>query len=494
MRLTMSDDHHLCEHALRRIQRDKEKVAMQFSRSGFSVASLGIVLVMLLVGCGSAATAPSGTTAPHASIAPSGASSPVASVANYPATIPADKQVTIVFYSYNLASAGIGKDATEQLITEFQQKFPNIHIDARGVPSSDINAKIQAEAAAGNTPDVVQEGFGDLDFVANGLKAKPLETIVPPDEYKAYIGGEYPLNPNGLKLGQIDGKTYGIPYTFSTPTLFYNADLFTAAGLDPTKPPTTWQETKQVAQAIKDKTGKQGVVVDCLGQFDWCFQGLVRSNGGRVLSEDRTRPMFAEQPAVDAVKMWQDLVQSGVHPQLNEADAVAAFQAGNLGMILTTSALQASLLSAAQGKFTVRDGKMPAFPGKAAVPTNSGSGLFILAGDPVKQRAAWEFMKFVTSERGYTIITSKIGYLPLRTGIVNDDRYLKQWAQDHPLIQPNLEQLQVLEPWIAWPGPNYQQEKEIMMKAVEQVVYNGANADTMLKQAQDRVVPLMPKK
>jgi multiple sugar transport system substrate-binding protein len=192
--------------------------------------------------------------------------------------------------------------------------------------------------------------------------------------------------------------------------------------------------------------------------------------------------------------MWQDLVTSGLHPQLNETDAITAFQAGNLGMVLTTSALQSSFLSAAQGKFEVRAGKMPAFPGKAVVPTNSGSGLFILSNDPTRQRAAWEFMKFVTSERGYTIITSKIGYLPLRNGIVNDDRYLKQWAQDHPLVQPNLEQLQVLEPWVAWPGPNYQQEKEIMMKAVEQVVYNGSAADSTLKQAQDRVAQLMPKK
>ena len=136
---------------------------------------------------------------------------------------------------------------------------------------------------------------------------------------------------------------------------------------------------------------------------------------------------------------------------------------------------------------------MPAFAGKPVVPTNSGSGLFILAKDPLKQRAAWEFMKFVTSEHGYTIITSKIGYLPLRPGIVNDPQYLKPWVEQHPLVQPNLDQLQVLEPWVAFPGPNYRQEVDIMDKAVQQVVDNGAPAESTLRQAQDRVQQLMPK-
>jgi len=457
-----------------------------------TILSVALVTLVLVTGCGeTAAPTATGVGSTGATSAPPGTTS--VTKANYPPPIPAGTQVNIVFESYNLATAGIGKDATQQLIDEFNAAHPNIKVEGRGTASTDIKAKVQAEVVAGTEPEVVQMGFGDLDFTVNDLKAKSLDTLVPPDEYTAYTGGNFPLSPNGLKLAQLNGKTYGVPYTFSTPTLFYNASLFTAAGLDPAKPPITWAEAKQMALQLKDKTGKAGIVVDCLGQFDWCWQGIVRSNGGRVLSEDRTSLMFAQPEAVQAAQMWQNLVQSGAHPQLNEADAIVAFQSGNLGMMLTTSALQSSLLAAAQGKFEVRAGKMPAFAGKAAVPTNSGSDLFILANDPLKQRAAWEFMKFVTSERGYTIITSKIGYLPLRTGIVNDDRYLKQWAQDHPLVQPNLEQLMILEPWVSFPGENYRQMVDIMMKALEQVVYNGANAETTLKAAQDRSQQLIPK-
>jgi multiple sugar transport system substrate-binding protein len=105
-----------------------------------------------------------------------------------------------------------------------------------------------------------------------------------------------------------------VPYVFSTPTLFYNADLFRNAGLDPDRPPTTWAEVKQYGLQIKQRTGKLGIDIGCLGTFDWCFQALVLSNGGRVLSEDRSPLTFGEPASVEAVAMWQDLVKSGIYP------------------------------------------------------------------------------------------------------------------------------------------------------------------------------------
>lgn len=54
------------------------------------------------------------------------ASAGSAATKSFPPPIPADKQMMISFTNYNVASAGLGKEATEQLINEFQQKFPKI--------------------------------------------------------------------------------------------------------------------------------------------------------------------------------------------------------------------------------------------------------------------------------------------------------------------------------------------------------------------------------
>jgi len=149
-------------------------------------------------------------------------------------------------------------------------------------------------------------------------------------------------------------------------------------------------------------------------------------------------------------------------------------------------------VASAKDKFDLRASTMPSFGDKPVRPNNSGSALTIHTADPVKQRAAWELMKFLTSKHGYTIITSEIGYLPLRTDIVDDPQYLGDWVKSHPLVQPNLEQLAVLEPWDPMPGPNYRQIVKTMMDAVEMSVFGGADVAATMADAQANAQALMP--
>tara|TARA_R110002124_G_scaffold114535_56_gene269819 strand:- start:23909 stop:25207 length:1299 start_codon:yes stop_codon:yes gene_type:complete len=405
-----------------------------------------------------------------------------------PATV--DQPVTITFYNYNLGSAGIGAEATRKLIAEFMAANPNITVE--GVPYSAADGtRIQADLAAGQPIDLVQTVFSDLDFAVTNWGAKALEDIVPADEMAAHFKG---MSPNGLQLGVLDGKTYGLAYTFSTPVLFYNADLFAAAGLDPDAPPRTWAAVKEAAQVIEDKTDADGFAAGITGPgaVDWLFQGVVRSNGGEVISRDRKTLRFAEPEAIEAVSMLRDLYDAGVYDNLDTAGAMEGMAAGNIAMYLQTSAVQGVLIAGAKDNYDLRSSTMPGFGDKPVRPNNSGSALTIHTADPLKQRAAWELMKFLTSEHGYTVITSEIGYLPLRPAIVNDPQYLGEWITQHPLVQPNLDQLAVLEPWDPMPGPNYRQIVKTMMDAVEMSVFGGADVKQTMTDAQATAQGLMP--
>jgi multiple sugar transport system substrate-binding protein len=223
------------------------------------------------------------------------------------------------------------------------------------------------------------------------------------------------------------------------------------------------------------------------------LQGIVLSNGGRLLSEDRRRLKFDDPAHVDFLRRMQGLAKIGALPNVREAEIQDVMGAGNLGMMLTTSAYQRYLQGAAKDKWELRAAPMPSFGERPTRPTNSGSALFILSDDKVKQRAAFELMKFLTSKHGYTIITSKIGYLPLRPDIVDDPAYLGEWVKQNPMVRPNLAQLSRLAPWQSYPGSNYKQILRVLLTAVSECVYGDKNPAEVLRSAQARATALMPR-
>ncbi|MEU1981026.1 ABC transporter substrate-binding protein [Nocardia sp. NPDC019395] len=413
------------------------------------------------------------------------------------------QQVSIRWESYNLASAGIFGDTTRGLVAEFERLHPNIDVEA--VPpqgsSNEIAQSVQRQVIAGSPPDVAQLTFADLRYTASDLGAEPLDALVGRDEVQRLLtDGPHPYAPRAAVLGDVDGTTYGIPYVFSTPMLFINADLFRKAGLDPANPPKTWDEVAAAAQAIAKVPGTSGgAYLSCLDAAsggDWCLTGIVRSAGGRLLSEDGKSLTWTDPESVAAFDGMQKIAQAGPNalPNLSGSDAQDAFLRGNLGMLLTSAALQNAILESSAGKWQAAAAPMPGFGSTPSVPTNSGSALFVMTGDPAKQRAAWELIKFLTSAESETTITSNIGYVPLRASLIDDPDYLQAFADEHPgFVRPNVAQLDRLEPWVSYPGPNYQQIRTLLSKATDEIVFRGADPQQTLSAAQTSAQALMPK-
>ena len=396
----------------------------------------------------------------------------------------------ITFLTYNLSIAS-QKDAAQKLIDNFNAQSDTIHVTGVGVDSASMASKIQSDYVAGTTYDVAQIILNTVDYCVENYGLSALEDLAGQEEFDRHMEG---FHPNAAALGKYsDGKTYALPYTFSTPMLYYNADLFRKAGLDPDNPPTTWTEVKEAGLALK-AIGKEGVhIMGTSGTDDWLIQAMIYSNGGDVLSEDKKTILFGEEGAVGAISMWQDLIKSGAGANYTDTEAQEAFMAGNQGMFVTTAALESGLISAAESAgFELRAAAFPAFEGKEAVPVNSGSGLCVMSQDEEKAKAAWEFIKYVTSEEGYTIITSEMGYLPLRTAIVDDERYLKGWAEEHPFVRINLAQLDRLHKWQGYPGLNSGQIATTLVNAVVESVFTDADVPEVMEEAASKAQDLMP--
>ncbi len=401
------------------------------------------------------------------------------------------KPVTIRFENYNLATAGPGRDATLKLIALFEKANPLIKVETKATRDQEMFQSIQAQVAAGNPPDIAQLVLREWDQNVENFPIVVLEDspYIGAAALKEHLTSGYPYHPKAAALTQRNGKTYGLSYVFSTPTLFYNATLFKQAGLDPDKPPRTWQEVEAAANRVQIIGGKQGLYIACI-TLDWCTQGILRSNGGRVMSPDRQKIMWASDENIEVFRWWQELVKNGAHTKLNATEATDAFSAGNLGMMLQTSASQGGFLRAAAGKWDLRATAMPSFAGKSVVPVNSGAGLAIMAKDPDKIRAAWELMKYLTSEEAQQIITTEIGYLPLRPGLVDDPKYLRNWSE-RDLIVPNLKQLDTLEPSLSYAGSNALQIRSLFLTSLQKVLYENANPRDTFTEAQKRAQDLV---
>lgn len=388
-----------------------------------------------------------------------------------------DEKVELVIYNYNYGSAGAAGEGTQEFFDRFSEANPDITLTPVGMSAAEALSKTAADIAAGSPPDVVQMGYSKTDQAISTLPCVPLQEIAG-DEWEDHVDG---INAGLIETGTREGKTYAMPYTVSIPTLFYNADLFTEAGLDPENPPTTSDELRAAAEAIIAK-GKQGIYIGVAdeGKSDYCTQSVLNSAGAGTVDENG-EIAFDSPKAKEAFAYLQNLVKDKLMPGVAVTDAVAAFSGGQMGMLITTTAYSTSIAKAAEGVFDLRSAAFPSFLDGEAAPTHSGSGYMVFSKDEAKQKAAWKFIKFCTDEAGYTMVTELLGYLPLRETIVDSPDYLKDYFEENPLLVPPTKALGTVQRYKTFPvADTFQATNTFQTDAVEPIVLRGADIDDTL--------------
>jgi multiple sugar transport system substrate-binding protein len=400
----------------------------------------------------------------------------------------AGENISITFSSYNYGTAGAAGEGTQALLDRFAELHPEITVVPEAVPVADVLTKTKTAVAAGIAPDVVQLGYSKL---AEALETMPVQSIedAAGDEWADHVEG---INRALVETGTDDGTVKALPYTVSIPTVFYNADLFRAAGLDPETPPASIEEVSEAAAAIT-ATGAYGAyfgIVDS-GKSDYVTQSVINSAGGAIVDADGEVTLDSPE-AVAGLQAVQNLSTEGLQPAVGIDDAVAAFSSGTLGMLVMSTAVLGTIEAAAEGNFELRTGAFPSFDEEPARPTHSGASLVILSDDEAKQQAAWEFVKFLTSDEGYTMITEQIGYLPLRAGLATDPEYLADYFEENTLLLPPLEQLETLSPYLSFPGPKANQATVLLQdNAVSPIVLRDADVEATLTEVADRIRDLV---
>lgn len=396
-----------------------------------------------------------------------------------------ENPIKITFYSYSLSYPSM-KGGMEHVINSFNETIGKEKgVIVEGV--ADDMTKYKTDIQAGNQVDVVQMAFSQVDNARVALGFQAYEDIFPEKELATHLEG---ISENAQELAKIEDKMYGLAFTFSTPILYMNGDIFREAGLDPEEPPKTWDEMLVMANTIKEKTGKSGLAFSPTN--GWVTEGIIYTAGSDMLNADKTEAVFANDNTTAAFETWKQFYTSGCAVPGTDTEMSQEFMAGNAGMhIQSTSMLSGIIASAEAGGWELHGAAMPGIGDREAVPVNSGSCLVVRSDSPKKSAAIWEFIKYATGDEGYTIITSEIGYLPLRTYLAEDPAYLKDFVDKYPLLRINLEQLERIRPVTIWPAKCSTEAFTLFTDAVQKALTTDADVSETLNQAQTDINALL---
>ena len=221
----------------------------------------------LMAGCSQASSSATGSSDTQSASGESGAEK----------TASGDKTVIEYWHCNAETQGGL---VVDDLVKKFNEENDHIEVVAKYNPDmyKGLMQNLQAEAATGNTPALVQIGWAFLDYFSNNFDyVAPQDAIDKFDSEDANFLTDNFL-PNVLDLAvNSNGEQVGIPYSLSSPVLYINKDLLKEAGLSEDGP-ETWQEVQEFAETVKEKTGKYGFYMQEPADF-WAQQALVESAG-----------------------------------------------------------------------------------------------------------------------------------------------------------------------------------------------------------------------
>jgi ABC-type glycerol-3-phosphate transport system substrate-binding protein len=191
-------------------------------------------------------------------------------------------------------------------VKEFNKKYPNVTISGKSTPGQcEEPARFTAQLKAKSQPDVFYTYFTDLQQVLDNNGAEDISAYVTPKTVPALNS----IDPDVLGVLKKDGKLYGLPTSNYTMGLLINRKLFERAGLDPDKPPTTWEEVRAAAKKIAGL----GNGISGYGEYSaentggWHFTAAMYGLGADVVSPDGKKAAFNDATGKQVAQQLHDM-------------------------------------------------------------------------------------------------------------------------------------------------------------------------------------------
>ncbi len=379
------------------------------------------------------------------------------------------KTEIVVSYAYTWFN-----DLHKKLKEEFEKENSDITIKfvAPAQNYEEQSARLLRQKVINKLPDVSFNSYSYLPILVSKNIAQPINDYIT-DVYKMEFSA------NTFNLTTINKNIYGIPFANSLPVVYYNMDLVKKAQWNKDLP-KTWEEVFELAKKINTLQGKSGVY---FAETDtWLILALALENGGKLLYDNKVD--FSQAAWQETFKILSEFHTKAKMPSIKRTEAITSFYAGNLGILIQTSA--ALTMTNKSINFPLQLGVFPGVKDNGKLPV--GGSVVMLTSDKNKE-AAMKYIKFVTGN------ASK--YIPQYTGYMTSNIKANQDLKDFFTKNPNYtiapSQMNLIDVWPSFPGNNaLKATNTLWINAEKLLMGESIDYKAVAKKANDEINKLLP--
>ncbi|MGN1401186.1 MAG: ABC transporter substrate-binding protein [Bacillus sp. (in: firmicutes)] len=387
------------------------------------------------------------------------------------------------------AMSGAGQEAIEEVVKDFNDSQDEYTVKAEFQGTyEELLPKFRSVGGTKDAPAIVQTFEIGTKYMMDSGFIEPVQSFIDQDGYDVSQ-----LEENILNYYRLDDQLYSMPFNSSTPVLLYNKDAFKEAGLDPEKPPSTFNEVIKAADAL---TKKRGDNTEQYGfsmlTYGWFFEELIATQGGLFVNGENgrsgkvTEAVFNGKEGLRVFEFLNKMNKAETFGNFgtNWDDIRAAFQTGKVAMYLDSSAGVADTVNTAP--FEVGVGYIPhADEAERQGVIIGGASLWMSKGiGEDSHKAAWEFMKYLQTPEAQAKWHVNTGYFAINPAAYDEQIVKDKWAES-PQLKVTVEQLQDTKPSVATQGALikvFPEARQQIVTALEKL-YQGGDPQQLLDQA-----------
>jgi sn-glycerol 3-phosphate transport system substrate-binding protein len=298
----------------------------------------------------------------------------------------------------------------------------------------------------------------------------------------------------------VGDKQWSLPFNSSNPIMYYNRDIFEAAGLDPDSPPQTYSEVMSVCETIM---GSGQELQGCIGwnMHSWFIEQWVAEQGALLANNDNGRADRATEVFLNSEAMlnifnwWNDLADNGYYSYTGQLEdwngSDAIFTGKQVAMHITsTGDLRNINEAAATNEFNLGTAYLPIADGaERNGVVIGGASLWFTADHPQEElEAAVDFALFLGNTENGAEWHQISGYFPIRQSSV-DLLTEEGWFETNPTFTTAFDQLTETLSNSATAGAligNYLEVRTIIEEAAQAMVDGGQSPQDVLDNANER--------